>query len=174
MTRHTTTTGVSYRLIDTPIGRLRLAATPDALIALAFENQHEEDPANLAQTDPEASAILQEAENQLLAYFSGKRRAFDLPLQAQGTEFQRTVWSALRDIPYGEVRSYGQIASALGREKAVRAVGAANGRNPIPIIVPCHRVIGSNGKLTGFAGGLEAKRHLLALEGVPGIATATA
>lgn len=173
MTRHTTTTGVNYRLIDTPIGRLQLAATRDALIALAFENQQTAAPPAPAQADPDASSILQEAEKQLLAYFSGRRRAFDLPLQAQGTPFQRSVWAALREIPYGEVRSYGQIASALGRDKAVRAVGAANGRNPIPIIVPCHRVIGSNGKLTGFAGGLEAKRQLLALEGVPEMTVAT-
>lgn len=101
---------------------------------------------------------------QLAAYFERSLREFDLPLDMRGTEFQRQVWQALTGIPFGETRSYGQIAAQIGRPKAVRAVGAANGANPVPIVVPCHRVIGSNGKLTGYAGGLELKERLLALE----------
>ena len=110
--------------------------------------------------------MLTECARQLDAFFSGNRRDFDLPLAPGGTAFQQQVWRALADIPYGELRSYRDIARVIGRPKAMRAVGAANGRNPIPIVVPCHRVIGSNGSLTGFAGGLEAKRVLLALEGI--------
>ena len=101
---------------------------------------------------------------QLEEYFAGKRKQFDLPLSLRGTEFQRQVWAALRDIPYGVTRSYGQIAQAVGRPKAVRAVGMANHRNPISIIVPCHRVVGADGSLTGYGGGLENKKFLLALE----------
>ncbi len=108
--------------------------------------------------------VLREAVRQLSAYFNGDLRAFDLPLTMRGTEFQRRVWVALREIPYGETRTYGQIAASIGSPKAVRAVGAANGQNPIPIVVPCHRVIGSNGKLVGFGGGLGMKRLLLAIE----------
>jgi methylated-DNA-[protein]-cysteine S-methyltransferase len=104
------------------------------------------------------------AVRQLREYFAGKRRAFDMPLEFRGTEFQRLVWSALLTIPYGETRTYRQIAEQVGNLAAVRAVGAANGRNPIAIIAPCHRVIGTNGHLTGFGGGLDAKAHLLALE----------
>jgi methylated-DNA-[protein]-cysteine S-methyltransferase len=108
---------------------------------------------------------------QLQEYFAGERSHFDLLLNGAGTDFQQSVWSALARIPFGEVRSYGDIAREIGRPKAVRAVGAANGRNPLPIIVPCHRVIGSNGSLTGFAGGLDIKKKLLALEGaLPGVA----
>jgi methylated-DNA-[protein]-cysteine S-methyltransferase len=107
---------------------------------------------------------LLEAERQLDEYFAGTRRTFELPLELAGTEFQRSVWRALLTIPYGETRSYGQIARQIGRPAAVRAVGAANGRNPLAIVAPCHRVVGSTGKLTGFAGGLRAKAFLLELE----------
>jgi methylated-DNA-[protein]-cysteine S-methyltransferase len=109
-------------------------------------------------------SVLLEAERQLAEYFAGTRRTFELPLDFEGTEFQRSVWAALLTIPYGETRSYGQIARQIGRPKAVRAVGAANGRNPLSIVAPCHRVIGASGELTGFAGGLETKEFLLALE----------
>ena len=98
-------------------------------------------------------------------FFAGKRREFDLPLAAVGTEFQRQVWDGLREIPFGETISYGELALRIGRPRALRAVGAANGANPLPIVVPCHRVIGANGKLTGFGGGLDIKRRLLTLEG---------
>jgi methylated-DNA-[protein]-cysteine S-methyltransferase len=110
-------------------------------------------------------AILRETRRQLCEYFAGERRVFSLPLEFNGTDFQRRVWQALLTIPYGETRSYGQIARQIGQPRAVRAVGAANGRNPISIVAPCHRVIGSSGELTGFAGGLATKAQLLALEG---------
>ena len=109
--------------------------------------------------------MLLETERQLKEYFAGERRTFDLTLDLAGTDFQRKVWSALLSIPYGETRSYGEIAAQIGHPGAVRAVGAANSRNPVSIIAPCHRVIGSTGKLTGFAGGLDAKAQLLTLEG---------
>jgi methylated-DNA-[protein]-cysteine S-methyltransferase len=109
-------------------------------------------------------SVLKEASRQLDAYFAAELRSFDLPLNPRGTPFQLSVWKALRNIPYGQTRSYGQIADVVGAPKAVRAVGAANGQNPIPIVIPCHRVIGSNGKLTGFGGGLPLKRLLLDLE----------
>lgn len=114
----------------------------------------------------DASPLLDAAEAQLREYFAGARRTFDLPLAPHGTEFQQRVWAALRAIPYGETRTYGELAAAIGSPNASRAVGMANHRNPIPIIIPCHRVIGANGTLTGYAGGLEIKRKLLALEGI--------
>ena len=155
---------MNYRLMDTPIGRLRLAASNGRLVAVEFEGHY--DTAERADAE---DAVLAEAARQLEEYFAGRRRTFDLPLGARGTDFQRQVWASLQQIPYGEVRSYRDIARAIAREKAVRAVGAANGRNPLPIVVPCHRVIGSDGRLTGFAGGLAAKRTLLQLEGaLPG------
>ncbi len=108
--------------------------------------------------------MLRQAEQQLADYFAGTLRRFSVPLDFRGTDFQKSVWAALLTIPFGETRSYSQIACAIGRPRAVRAVGAANGRNPISIIAPCHRVVGADGSLTGFAGGLEAKRTLLELE----------
>ena len=112
-----------------------------------------------------AEAILAQAEGQLTDYFAGRLREFDLPLALVGTEFQLAVWRELRRVPYGETTDYGELARRLGRPRAVRAVGAANGANPTPIVVPCHRVIGRDGSLIGYGGGLEAKRRLLALEG---------
>jgi methylated-DNA-[protein]-cysteine S-methyltransferase len=114
--------------------------------------------------EDESHPVLLEAEKQLNEYFSGKRKAFDLKLDFAGTEFQKKVWQALLEIPFGETRSYGQIARQLGSPNAVRAVGAANGKNPLSIVAPCHRVIGSNGDLTGFAGGLHTKQFLLGME----------
>lgn len=155
-----------YLLFASPVGELTLIAGERGLAAIAWEN---EQPSRIrARADllaPQHPLLLQTAQ-QLKEYFAGDRRHFELPLQFEGTDFQQQVWQALTEIPYGETRSYAQIASRLGRPKAVRAVGAANGRNPLSIIVPCHRVIGANGQLTGFAGGLTVKAQLLALEGV--------
>jgi methylated-DNA-[protein]-cysteine S-methyltransferase len=150
----------NYQYIESPIGKLRLVSDGLALLSIEFEGMHGSD--GLEQSDD----ILKTTAQQLAEYFSGRRRDFSLPLAAAGTAFQQQVWSALRQIPFGELRSYRDIATVIGNIKAVRAVGAANGRNPIPIVVPCHRVIGSNGSLTGFAGGLDAKRALLELEGI--------
>ncbi|WP_407946791.1 methylated-DNA--[protein]-cysteine S-methyltransferase [Parahaliea maris] len=149
---------------ESPIGPLQLVSNGRALTAIHFPDQHQ--PASPAPED----AVLTRAATQLEEYFAGQRRQFDLPLAGNGTPFQQCVWQALREIPHGELRSYADIARSIGRHKAVRAVGAANGRNPLPIVVPCHRVIGSNGTLTGYAGGLKIKRQLLALEGVTAFA----
>ena len=152
-----------YCYLDTPIGELLLAGDDDGLSMIGF-------PKGSMRREPEADWIfnearLAEARRQIGEYFAGERRDFDLPLRLSGTDFQVSVLEALQEIPYGETVSYGDIAKRIGRPKAVRAVGAANGRNPLPIVVPCHRVIGSDGSLTGFAGGLEAKKLLLRLEG---------
>jgi methylated-DNA-[protein]-cysteine S-methyltransferase len=151
-----------YCYLDTPIGELLLAGEDGALSMIGF-------PKGSMRREPEADWIFNEtqmsdARQQLREYFSGERRDFDLPLKLSGTEFQVSVLEALQGIPYGETTSYGEIAKRIGRPKAVRAVGAANGRNPIPIVVPCHRVIGSTGDLTGFGGGLDTKEALLRLE----------
>ena len=151
-----------YCYMDTPIGELLLAGEHDALALVGF-------PKGSMRRDPEADWVynekpLETARKQLEEYFAGERKDFDLPLSLNGTEFQISVLEALQEIPYGETTSYGAIAKQIGRPKAMRAVGAANGRNPIPIIVPCHRVIGSSGDLTGFGGGLDTKEALLRLE----------
>jgi methylated-DNA-[protein]-cysteine S-methyltransferase len=151
-----------YCYFDTPIGELLLAGDVRALSMIGF-------PKGAMRRDPEPDWIYNEepfadACTQLAEYFSGERKEFDLPLLLAGTEFQVSVLEALQEIPYGETTSYGAIAKKIGRPKAMRAVGAANGRNPIPIIVPCHRVIGSSGDLTGFGGGLDTKEALLRLE----------
>ncbi len=147
-------------IVNSPIGPLQLIAENGALLEIRFPGQHVDAPAGDG-TDPALGA----ARSQLAEYFQGDRRSFQLPLAASGTVFQKQVWQALAEIPYGQLRSYRDIALSIGKERAVRAVGAANGRNPLPIVVPCHRVIGSNGSLTGFAGGLEAKKTLLEIEG---------
>ena len=151
-----------YCFLDTPIGELLLAGEDGALSMIGF-------PKGSMRREPEADWIFNEkpladACEQLREYFAGERQAFDIPLQLNGTEFQVSVLKALQEIPYGQTASYGEIARRIGRPKAVRAVGAANGRNPIPIVVPCHRVIGSTGDLTGFGGGLDTKEALLRLE----------
>jgi methylated-DNA-[protein]-cysteine S-methyltransferase len=151
-----------YCYLPTPIGDLLLAGDQNALSLISF-------PEGSMRHDPEPEWIYSEqpfanARKQLTEYFSGERKDFDLPLSLHGTEFQLRVLEELKTIPYGETTSYGDIAKRIGRPKAVRAVGAANGRNPIPIIVPCHRVIGSSGHLTGFGGGLDTKTALLRLE----------
>lgn len=154
----------SYKTTKTPVGRLKLVASDRGLAAILWEN---DDPKRVRLSplaEDKNHPVLLEAERQLNDYFVGKRKKFSLKFDFVGTEFQKEVWEALATIPFGETRSYAQIAQQVGRPKAVRAVGAANGKNPISIIVPCHRVIGSNGKLTGFAGGLETKATLLKLE----------
>ena len=151
------------RRIDSPVGPLMLAAGDDGLRHIEFrENRH---PADRSDWHGGDSPVLQAAEAQLREYFAGERRAFDLPLAPRGTPFQLQVWQALAGIPYGSTVSYAQLAQAVGNPEAMRAVGAANGRNPLPIVLPCHRVIGADGSLTGFGGGLPIKRFLLELEG---------
>ncbi|MBP6507514.1 MAG: methylated-DNA--[protein]-cysteine S-methyltransferase [Opitutaceae bacterium] len=153
-----------YKTMKSPVGGLKLVANDSGLAAILWEN---DDPKRVRLAEPEEAPrhpVLVEAERQLRDYFAGKRKAFSLKLAFAGTEFQRKVWTALTQIPFGETRSYAQIARQIGHPKAVRAVGAANGRNPLSIVAPCHRVIGANGKLTGFAGGLETKAFLLRLE----------
>lgn len=150
--------------IDSPIGALTLVASGGALTRIDFGRTAAPAAARLPADD---DAVLVEATRQLGAYFAGELRDFDLPLNATGTEFQRRVWARLREIPYGATTTYGALAGGLGLAgHGARAVGAANGRNPIPVVVPCHRVIGSDGTLTGYAGGLGIKRTLLELEGV--------
>jgi methylated-DNA-[protein]-cysteine S-methyltransferase len=151
-------------VIHSPVGDLTLVATAGALVALVWRTAgHGRVPFENARQQPR-QPLLRETSRQLGEYFAGKRRVFELALEFRGTDFQRQVWAALLTIPYGETRTYGQIAAQIGNPTAVRAVGAANGRNPIAIIAPCHRVIGMNGSLTGFGGGLDAKARLLSLE----------
>ena len=154
---------VLYDVVPTPIDRLVVASDGSAIVGVWMANAEPDDAswAGRCGTD----ALLDEARGQLVAYFAGRLRAFDLPLAPNGTDFQRRVWSALREIPFGETISYAELARRVSNAAAVRAVGAANGRNPIPIIVPCHRVIGSSGSLTGFGGGLHRKQWLLRHEG---------
>ncbi|MCH7862983.1 methylated-DNA--[protein]-cysteine S-methyltransferase [Sphingomonas sp. NPDC092331] len=155
---------LSTKTIPSPVGALTLVASAKGLVAILWENDSP-DRVKLGEATSDAGhPVLIAAETQLREYFAGTRTRFDLPLDFRGTEFQKSVWAELLAIPFGETRSYGEIAAKLGRPKASRAVGAANGRNPISIVAPCHRVIGSTGKLTGFAGGLDAKEYLLALE----------
>lgn len=159
---------MDYCVNESAIGPLLLAGDADAVTLIHFQSGRggPRDP------DPEwreRPATFREASRQLAAYFAGRLREFDLPLRPEGTPFQRTVWDALLRIPYGETTSYGALAHALGKPEASRAVGLANGSNPIPIVIPCHRVIGAGGKLTGYGGGLELKRRLLDLERGPGL-----
>ena len=150
---------ILYRFVDSPVGGLKLTASEKGLTAISWHDA----PANGGDRSPTCET-LQQAERELREYFAGQRRVFSIPLDMQGTEFQLAVWRALLDIPFGTTSSDGQLASRLGNPQTSRAVGAANGRNPIPIVVPCHRVIGSTGKLTGFGGGLPMKEFLLRLE----------
>jgi methylated-DNA-[protein]-cysteine S-methyltransferase len=153
-----------YKIMDSPVGKLKLVASDKGLVAILWENDNPRRVRLGDLVEDGKHPILCETERQLEEYFAGKRKSFSLALDMRGTRFQNDVWEALLAIPFGETRSYGQLAKQLGNPKATRAVGAANGRNPISIVVPCHRVIGSSGKLTGFAGGLDAKAHLLVLE----------
>ena len=152
----------THTIIDTPLGALTLVGEGNDLCGVYFEDQrHAPVAATFGEHRPHALA---QARAQLDAYFCGELTTFDLPLAATGTAFQKRVWAALVEIPYGETRSYGEIASRIGQPGAARAVGLANGRNPIGIIVPCHRVVGADGSLTGYGGGVERKRALLELE----------
>jgi len=150
--------------MNSKVGKLLLAADANGMKLVQFENTRYPQQMTDAWLEDAQHPVLKEARSQLEAYFDGERRHFDLPLSLQGTAFQNRVWQALQEIPYGDTLSYTELANAIGSPKAIRAVGAANGRNRIPIIIPCHRVIGSNGRLTGFAGGLETKALLLSLE----------
>jgi len=155
---------LAFKHVPSPVGRLKLVASDVGLVAILWER---DDPGRVrlgAMVESPDHAVLAETERQLGEYFAGRLQAFTVPLDFHGTEFQKQIWSALLTIPFGETRSYGAIARAIGRPSASRAVGAANGRNPISIIAPCHRVLGSNGALTGFAGGLAAKDYLLGHE----------
>ncbi len=154
-----------YKTMKSPVGELKLVASDKGLAAILWENHKPRRVRLTPIAEDENHPVLLEAERQLKDYFSGKRKSFTVKLDFKGTEFQKKVWAALLTIPFGETRSYGEVAKQIQNPKAVRAVGGANGKNPIPIIAPCHRVIGSTGKLTGFGGGLEAKARLLALEG---------
>jgi methylated-DNA-[protein]-cysteine S-methyltransferase len=153
-----------YAHTESPLGRILLVADDDALCALYFEGQKHEQRPGAGWVEAPDRPLFDRARKQLAEYFAGKRDRFDLPLAPQGTEFQHRVWEALRAIPAGETVTYGSIARSIGAADSVRAAAAAIGRNPLSIVVPCHRVIGSDGSLTGYAGGLERKRALLALE----------
>jgi methylated-DNA-[protein]-cysteine S-methyltransferase len=153
-----------YKTVNSPVGYLKLVATADGLAAILWENDRPGRVRLNVEAEDREHPVLIETERQLREYFAGQRQEFTMRLDPDGTAFQRKVWKALLTIPFGETRSYGQIARQIGNPAAVRAVGAANGRNPLSIVAPCHRVIGSTGKLTGFAGGLDIKARLLALE----------
>src|SRR6476469_7753136 len=154
-----------YSFIPSPVGPLLLAADQAGLRLIEFDSPRHPVNRDSEWQRADDDALLREAAAQLDDYFAGKRRTFDLPLAPRGTEFQLDVWQALRAIPYAETISYAQLATRIGKPSAMRAVGAANGRNPLPIVVPCHRVIGADGTLTGFGGGLPTKHFLLKLEG---------
>lgn len=154
----------SYVTIESPVGTLTLVATTTGLSELLFDKPAATDLRRALGRPSPRRSILSESARQLREYFAGKRSAFEIPLDLSGTEFQRRAWLGLLDIPFGETRSYAEHAARIGHPRAVRAVGAANGRNPIAIIVPCHRLVGSDGSLTGFGGGLSAKAWLLELE----------
>lgn len=155
---------IFHTRIDSPVGPLLLAASDAGLHAIEFQDAKH--PIRRGDDWREGDhPLLRRAKAQLEEYFAGKRHSFDLPLAPQGTDFQKDVWQALAAIPYGKTASYAQLAGQVGRPRASRAVGAANGRNPLPIVLPCHRVIGADGSLTGFGGGLPTKQRLLELEG---------
>lgn len=160
-----------HTVLDSPCGPLTLVATGGVLSGLYMTDQRHR-PAE-EEFGPRDEDPFGEAADQLTAYFAGTRTAFDLELRLDGTPFQRAVWDQLRAVPYGETRTYGQLAEALGRPGAARAVGLANGRNPVGVIVPCHRVIGASGSMTGYGGGLDRKRALLAHERGEGYGSAT-
>lgn len=163
MTTPNTSACTAQTTINTPLGKLLLARTAKGLAGVWFEGQkHHPDPLTVVRRPDDA--LLRRTADLLHDYFAGKDVVFDIPLDLQGTAFQRSVWQALLAIPGGQTRSYGEIAKALGAASAVRAVGGAVGRNPVSVIVPCHRVVGSDGSLTGYAGGVDRKRALLALE----------
>lgn len=150
---------MEFLVFDTPLGQMALAEESGALTRLFLPGE------GIPRLVSRETPLLSKGRDEILAYLRGERRSFDLPLDPMGTPFQQAVWAELRRIPYGETRSYGQVAAGIGKPKAVRAVGQANHRNPLPIFIPCHRVIGASGKLTGYGGGLDLKEKLLELEG---------
>ena len=154
----------TFRTVSTPLGDITVVANEDGLTNLILPGDDVAIPTDASEGGPFVDA----AATQLTEWFAGNRMSFDVPLAPAGTEFQKSVWTALCDIPFGATASYGDIAKSIGQPMATRAVGAANGRNPLPIIVPCHRVIGASGALTGYAGGLQRKAWLLSHEGVRG------
>jgi len=156
---------LAYKLVTSPIGMLKLVASTKGLVAILWENDKPRRVRLAGEVEEALHPVLVRTEIELSEYFAGKRDKFSVPLDMRGTTFQKQVWQALLAIPFGETRTYSNLANRLGNPAATRAVGAANGRNPIAIVVPCHRVIGATGSLTGFAGGLQAKAHLLNLEG---------
>lgn len=160
--------GYVYKTINSPVGTLKLVASEAGLAAILWEDDNPRRVRLEAASEDEHHPVLVETERQLNEYFAGKRKVFSVKLDFAGTPFQKKVWQVMLSIPFGETRTYGELARQIGDPKAVRAVGAANGRNPIAIIGPCHRVLGASGKLTGYAGGLEAKALLLRLEGGKG------
>jgi len=155
---------LAFKIMESPVGKLKLVASDEGLVAVLWRLERPSRTRLGELVEDNQHPVLLKTERQLVEYFAGGRKEFSIPLDMRGTPFQKNVWEALLAIPFGETRSYGQIAKQLGNPNATRAVGAANGRNPLPIIVPCHRVIGSSGSLTGFGGGLETKAHLLSLE----------
>lgn len=155
----------SCKIMPTIIGKLKLVASDKGLTAILWENDKPSRVRLGPLTEDGNHPILLQAERELAEYLEGKRKAFSVKLDPAGTPFQSKIWEALEKIPFGETRSYGEIARQIGKARAVRAVGAAIGRNPISVVVPCHRVIGAHGALTGFAGGLKIKKQLLTLEG---------
>jgi methylated-DNA-[protein]-cysteine S-methyltransferase len=162
MTTRTPSLELRFRVIESPVGPLTLAGTPSELMHLRMEEQTH--PPKGVDAWVRDDSMFSDAATQLNEYFAGERKVFELPLALRGTEFQMEVWRGLQDIPYGETWSYAKLAAHIGRPNAQRAVGLANGRNPIGIVVPCHRVIGADGSLTGYGGGLDRKRLLLELE----------
>lgn len=157
--------GTAYSTMMTPIGEILISARAEGLLEIFFEGQWSPSILAVQSDDERPLAFIRQARAELGAYFGGTLRVFSVPCFLQGTGFQASVWTALQSIPFGEVVSYSGIADRIGNRKAVRAVGAANGQNPVPIIIPCHRVIGSDGSLTGFGGGVERKQWLLEHEG---------
>jgi methylated-DNA-[protein]-cysteine S-methyltransferase len=155
---------LAYKVVNSPVGMLKLVASDKGLAAILWKNDNPRHVRLEDLVEEPLHPLLARTDNELKDYFAGNRRTFSVPLDMRGTHFQKQVWEALLGIPFGETRTYGDIAKQLGNRTATRAVGAANGRNPISIVVPCHRVVGASGSLTGFAGGLEAKEHLLKLE----------
>ncbi len=159
-----TLTKLSYTTMPSPVGALKLVASGRGLAAVLLETERPDRVRLHAMIEDASHPVLVAGQRQLEEYFAGRRRAFDLPLDARGTAFQKSVWHELLAIPFGETRTYGELAKRLGDANLMRAVGAANGSNPISIVVPCHRVIGASGKLVGYAGGLKTKSYLLDLE----------
>ena len=161
---------IFYAYMETPIGKLLVASSEKGLVRIMFPHEEKADLVSLLKKEYPEETLVEDPEKNLLVikqikeYFDGSRTVFSLPLDIRGTEFQKSVWEALKKVPYGETSSYGEIACSIGKPKAARAVGNANRKNPIPIVIPCHRIIGSDGSMTGFGGGIPLKKKLLELE----------